>query len=361
MNREYLATLAIAEQAAEWLERLPTATAREGEPFLHWLRQSPVHAREFFLAVRTAERLKHLDSKRLLNVEPIIAAATQSATQIKPPIQTIELSGRAAVRQPRIVSRRTAAAILGFMALLVIVTATLHAVSSNSVTTAAGESRTFHLADGSVLRAGPRTQAKIAFTDRERVVQLLRGELIICVAKDSSRPLYVKTDLAAASAVGTAFAVRRYETQAVVVTVQEGSVSVSRAVRLADPDQPESAKSAIVSAGEQLRMTADGGSTEVRRVDLSKELAWVAGKLKFTNETLGEAIREFNLRNETQIALLSHRAEHRSIRGAFDAAEPRVFARSVAISANLTLVEDQNGTLLLVPSTAPEDEDSRGR
>ena len=65
MNRDYEATLPVAEQAADWLERLPDADAREGEDFLRWLRQSPVHARELFLAVRTAERLKHLDRRRL--------------------------------------------------------------------------------------------------------------------------------------------------------------------------------------------------------------------------------------------------------------------------------------------------------
>jgi transmembrane sensor len=261
MNRDndYQATLAIAEQAADWLERLPTADADEGEFFLQWFRQSPVHAREFFLAVRTAERLKHLAPDRLLNVQKLVDVARQNVAQLPLPIQQVGVPIRLAARQRRNISLWNVAAVVGFVALLVMVTATLRGVSGNTISTAAGESKTLHMADGSVLRAGPRTHASIAFTDRERVVRLLGGELIIYVAKDSARPFYVRTDLVTARAVGTAFAVRRYEAEPVVVTVQEGSVRVTRTSRPADGNQRQSVDSADVSAGEQARVTSSAG------------------------------------------------------------------------------------------------------
>jgi transmembrane sensor len=236
--------------------------------------------------------------------------------------------------------------------LLVIVAATLQTISGRPLATAAGESQTLHLSDGSVLRAGPRTHATFAFTDHERVVRLLEGELIIHVAKDSSRPFYVKTDLATARAVGTIFAVRRYNAEPVVVTVQEGSVRVTRTSSLENPQEQHSVESEMVSASEQVQVTARTGPMEARQVDLRKELAWVAGKLQFTKETLSEAIHEFNLRNETQIALLSPQAESRAVRGIFDVTDSRAFARSIAIGANLTLEESQGGSLLLIASAA---------
>jgi transmembrane sensor len=354
MNRDYdyQATLAIAEQAAEWLEQVPTADAFEGEFFLQWFRQSPVHAREFFLAVRTAERLKHLDAQRLLDVQKLVDAARQNVAPLPLPIQPQAVPPRIVVRQHQIVRPWTLAAVIAFVALLVIATAALHTISGRSLSTAAGESQTLHLSDGSVLRAGPRTHATFAFTDRERVVRLLEGELIIYVVKDRSRPFYVKTDLATARAVGTAFAVRRYKAEPVVVTVQEGSVTVTRASSRGDSAERPSVESEVVSAGEQVRVTARTGPIEARQVDLGKELAWVTGKLQFTRETLSEAIREFNLRNETQIALLSPQVESRAVRGIFDVTDPWAFASSIAIGADLTLVEDQGGTMLLIENTA---------
>jgi len=352
MNRDYEATLPVAEQAADWLERLPDADAREGEDFLRWLRQSPVHARELFLAVRTAERLKHLDRRRLLNAGSFIALARQNVAQLPTPIPAQVLSPKSARRRRRISSRWTIAAAIGFLTLLMIVTAALRGVSGSSISTAAGESQAFHLADGSVLRAGPRTDVTVVFTIHDRIVRLRRGEIMIYVAKDSSRPLYLETEFVTARAVGTAFAVRRFERDTIVVTVQEGEVAVIRGSHSALLDQQRSRESVILSAGEQVRVTTDLAPLQVRHVDLHKELAWVAGKLVFTTETIENAVHEFNLRNEAQIELLSAEAMHRAIRGTFQATNPRAFALSVARSANLTLVEGRSGTLLLVPNLA---------
>jgi transmembrane sensor len=235
-----------------------------------------------------------------------------------------------------------------------IVTATLRAVSGNTISTTAGEWQTLHLADGSVLRAGPRTRATVTFSDHDRIVRLLQGEAMIHVEKDGSRPFYLETELATVRAVGTAFAVRRFESDRVVVTVQEGRVAVTRGSHFASRNQRRSAESATVSAGEQVRVTAQTVPLQVRRVDLRKELAWVAGELLLTTETIGDAVREFNLRNETQIKVLSPRTQRRSIRGVFEVAEPRVFALYIATSANLTFMEDQSGTLLLMPKHPPE-------
>lgn len=183
MNKDYQATLAIAEQAAEWLERLPTADVSGSAAFLRWFRQSPVHAREFFLAVRTAERLKHLDSQRLLDVHAFVAQTTQDVAQLITPSTSQAVPHGSAPRPRRVASRWTLAAAACFLAVLMIVTVTLRGAFGNSITTAAGESRTVYLADGSILRAGPRTLANVAFTEHDRRVHLLRGEVMVQVAK----------------------------------------------------------------------------------------------------------------------------------------------------------------------------------
>jgi ferric-dicitrate binding protein FerR (iron transport regulator) len=52
---------AVAERAAEWLVRLTDATADEKREFMDWLRQSPLHVREFMLVARCKDLLeRHL-------------------------------------------------------------------------------------------------------------------------------------------------------------------------------------------------------------------------------------------------------------------------------------------------------------
>lgn len=353
MNKDHLVTIVIAQQAAEWLERLPLASARENVAFMRWLRQSPMHAREFLLAVRTAQRLKHLDSKRLLDVSHFIALAKQYDAQPIAGIHSGVVPGPPSVQPHRISGPWAVAAAACFVVVLIVLAATLRAVSPTSIATAAGEFRTVHLADGSSLRAGPRTHATIAFTKHDRIVRLLAGELMIEVAKDRARPFYVETELATARAVGTAFAVRHFEEDTIVVTVQEGRVAVTRDSQFADGDRLRATELASVAAGEQVRVTTSAGPLQVRPVDLDKELAWITGKLQFTTETIGEAVREFNLRNEVQIKVLSPEIERRGVRGAFAVNKPRDFAVSVATSVGLTLVEDGTGTLLLAPARPP--------
>ena len=250
MNKDHLLTIVIAQQAADWLERLPMASARENAAFMRWLRQAPMHAREFFLAMRTAERLQHLDSKRLLEVRQLIALATQTDAQ---PIAGNEMWGEPRPRMPRISligGPWVLAAAVCFLVVLIVVGATLRPASGSSIVTGAGEFQTLHLEDGSSLRAGPRTRATVAFTQHDRIVRLLRGELMIEVAEDHTRPFYVETERATVRAVGTAFAVRHFQSDPVVVTVQEGRVAVTRASRLADQAQLQPADLATVSAGE---------------------------------------------------------------------------------------------------------------
>lgn len=58
METDYEKCLAAAERAAEWLILLPEATFEERREFMEWLRQSPLHVREFLLAARCKELLE---------------------------------------------------------------------------------------------------------------------------------------------------------------------------------------------------------------------------------------------------------------------------------------------------------------
>lgn len=71
-------SLAIAEQAADWCVRLPAATQKENVEFMVWLRESPLHVREFLLAMRTERRLRRAGLHLTLDVDSLQLKAQQN-------------------------------------------------------------------------------------------------------------------------------------------------------------------------------------------------------------------------------------------------------------------------------------------
>lgn len=60
MKTDYEECLAVAERAAEWIIRLPEATLVERHELMNWLRESPLHVREFLLAATCKDLLEQL-------------------------------------------------------------------------------------------------------------------------------------------------------------------------------------------------------------------------------------------------------------------------------------------------------------
>ncbi|HEY7638150.1 MAG TPA: FecR domain-containing protein [Steroidobacteraceae bacterium] len=347
MNRDHATTLAIAERAAEWLIRLPTADAQQREEFMYWLRQSPVHVYEFLLAVRCVERLRFLDYQRLLSAD-LDADATPSVAAL--PIATSQRNGPRISREPATSNRRSVivkvAAVLAIIVLTPLIIFGVTATSGRTISTAAGEWRTEHLPDGSDLRIGPRTEIVVAFTRENRVLKLEHGELLIHVAKNPARPLFVESDLAVARAVGTTLAVSKLDPEITCITVQEGVVVVSARGRPGHT-AGHRADSDIITlrAGQQVQVSAV--ALPVHSVDLRKELAWASGRLIFDTEQLSDAVREFNLRNDTQMKVLNQELARRPIRGMFAANDPMSFAMALQAQGTISIAAAGPHTLLL--------------
>jgi transmembrane sensor len=72
----------------------------------------------------------------------------------------------------------------------------------------AGKVRHVALADGSTLRMTTTGEAAVRLTKQRRDVRLLRGEGLVEVARDASRPFVVQANDAGVRVVGTAIAAR---------------------------------------------------------------------------------------------------------------------------------------------------------
>jgi transmembrane sensor len=124
--------------------------------------------------------------------------------------------------------------------------------------TAANESRTQQLEDGTVIALGAQSELRIAFTNKRRVVRHLKGEVTFDVAVDARRPFIVTTFLADLEH-GTKF--RVLVDSGVLITVDKGIVVVH-------PRGDSSNVSIEVKAGSFYRLPVEGLAGGLRIDDL---------------------------------------------------------------------------------------------
>lgn len=352
--------LLAAELAADWLRRLKTGGPEVQAAFGRWLRESPRNVREILVATAYRHALEHMKDHHRVDVEALkarcaeqphdigqMASETRSRSRAR---NSSHILKRIAFRwsAPREAGRWKVAATVTFVALVSFMAIAIHAVSDRSITTGPGDWHTARLADGTVLRIGPRTRVSVDITEHERVLRLTRGEVMAYVAKDSARPFFVTTDLATARAVGTAFAVRHNEPGHVAIIVQEGTVAVNRDAS-SDSHKEAIPSSVLVTAGHGVFVAPDGRSLVSQPVDLRMELAWLEQMLVLNERsTIASVIHELNLRNRTQIKLVDPAMGQRPLRGTFAASDPESFARMLEQQLPVSVLEEDD-TLVMVP------------
>ncbi|MCK8669085.1 FecR family protein [Pseudomonas azerbaijanoccidens] len=143
-----------------------------------------------------------------------------------------------------------------------------------------GERREVALADGSRVQLNSNSALDVRFDGRQRVVELLTGEMWIEVAKDAQRPFVVRTDQGTATALGTRYLVRRAEDGATVVTVLESVVAA----------KPNGAEAVKVMAGQQTRLK-DGRAQAPQAIGNADPDAWTRGLLKVDDRPVSEVLQ----------------------------------------------------------------------
>lgn len=94
--------------------------------------------------------------------------------------------------------------------------------------TKTGEQRNLQLADGTQIHLNTNSAINIHFSDSERLIELVKGEVLIETGHEQSavyRPFKVRTQHGTAEALGTKFTVRDFDTHS-KVSVFEGAVQI---------------------------------------------------------------------------------------------------------------------------------------
>jgi transmembrane sensor len=173
------------------------------------------------------------------------------------------------------------------------------------------------VADGSRVTLNTDSAIRVSITNTERRVELDQGEAYFEVARDLARPFVVTAGNKRVVAVGTKFSVRRLG-EDVRVAVTEGKV------RIEDQRQPLSllAAGSIANTREESILVQRESPT-----DVEESLSWRSGYLILHENTLREAVAEFNRYNSRKIVIEDSAVGDIRLSGKFRTTEYEAFVR----------------------------------
>lgn len=206
---------AVARQAVQWWLQLQDGVACTATlaAWQAWRARDPEHER----AWQCIEEV----SGRLAGIPPSLASAAMAAP---------------ASRQRRRAVRILSALVVAAGSAAVLRETPAWQTWSADASTATGERRSVRLPDGGTLVLNTGSAVNVRYDVRQRVVELLRGEVLVQTAHDVTqkqeprqRPFIVQTRDGSVLALGTRFTVRQHDAS-VGVAVIEGAVELRPAV-----------------------------------------------------------------------------------------------------------------------------------
>jgi transmembrane sensor len=194
--------------AAQWYARLHSGVATDADrsAWNDWLVADPAHLQAWQRMAAVGEQM-----------------ASVPGTLASPALRGADLSRRQVVRSVLLLASASSVGWLGWRS------ETSRSLFAD-LRTAVGERRELRLADGSSLLLNTDTSVNLRFDGRQRVLELLSGEILVTTAVDPlQRPFKVLTRHGEVLALGTRFIVRSQELGG-EVSVLEKAVQVSPAL-----------------------------------------------------------------------------------------------------------------------------------
>jgi transmembrane sensor len=345
----------ISDAAAQWLIRLEGQTSPEiWDAFQLWMDENPRH-RAAFIRLRVA--WNHVDLLKNMRPEDgTIDADLLATTKIHP--REVLTRGLEPLRgsrnrsddldmpdRRRVLATAAAITVAGIFAWF----ASYH-LGWKTYETSVGAREEIGLADGSTVDLNTNTELNVKISGGRRDIMLNRGEALFHVAHDPTRPFYVTAGGTVVRAVGTEFSVRIRDAEHVDVLVAEGRVAVGAPGMEANFENPTLLASAPkVSAGEAaLVLHKSVAVRSVPATDITRKLAWTAGRLAFQGETLDDAVQEFNRYNQRQITIADPSIVKVQVGGNFETTDLNSFIAALQRSFGFRAeTENNNGDIRL--------------
>lgn len=203
--------------------------------------------------------------------------------------------------------------------------------------TATGQTNTITLPDGSRLVLNTQTAVKLDFEGGHRSVELLEGEAYFDVVPNPERPFKVMASYSETVVKGTAFSVRRDETEDIIV-LEHGRVEVTKT--------PDRLMHAVLLPGETMRADAHQFSPVVK-ADTAAVFSWVKGQLSFEDRPLSSVLAELGRYYPHSIITLNAKLAATRVNGRYRLDDPELAIRSLVTAAGGTVNRIPGGILIL--------------
>lgn len=269
----------LAEQAAHWIVRLTDDDKAEREharrEFEAWKRADPRHAAEAAAMETLISRMQSLRTPAAGNSRP--ARAALDAVQ---------------ARNDR--RRRTKRLTVSLLLVLVLCTPLaliLHLAPPiyllADLRTSTGQWETHTLPDGTHITLDSASAVNFHYDSHRRAIELVQGNVLVSVAKDTSRPFVVTTVHGCVRALGTRFVVER-DQDVTVLSMIESRTSVQTAAQC----ESHAYASVQIQAGQRVRITEHTISVPENIVPAQVEDAWNHHQLIAIDRPLTEILDE---------------------------------------------------------------------
>lgn len=348
----------IEKTAAAWLLKRESAewSTTDEAALEQWLQASTSH-RVSFIRLRSvwqeAGRLKvvsaafaagHVPPRGAIRRAPFFAMKRRRASADDAVLDSIgadasDSGARAPARRIRYYG--LAASIVIALAAFTVVALNMWPMSRPSYSTAVGGLATVPLDDGSKITLNTASEIQLEMSDRERRVELVRGEAFFDVATDPARPFVVYANDKRVIAVGTQFAVRM-KPEGLQVVVAEGRVRVDKATVIGDPEPLAELVAGNVAM-------ADRSMVRVQvqpMAEVEQALSWRAGYVVLSRTSLDDAVAEFNRYNRRQLVVDDPALAEIQVGGNFKADNIDGFVRLLEEGFHIRAEEHDNRIVL---------------
>lgn len=204
--------------------------------------------------------------------------------------------------------------------------------------TRVGEMRDVVLEDGTKIALNTESEIHVRFGQKQRTVELVRGEVLFDVAHEAERPFVVNAIGFQARALGTSFSIQQLRGVAPQLVVKDGVVDVT----------PAHSTSLRVMAN--TRVTVFSGGKVSRKTlsqnELDRELIWREGKIAFEDTPLRNAIAAFDRYGSVNIRVDDLQLLNHTVTGVFSSDDPMGFAKAVAEVFDLEAIPEGRGVVL---------------
>lgn len=199
------------------------------------------------------------------------------------------------------------------------------------------------LADGSIVHLNYNSSIQVSFAANSRNIELLQGEAFFEVAKNPDRPFIVQAGATTATAVGTAFLVRRQGNDVTQITVTEGLVAVGQVQTQSEDPLLDS----ITLSVNQSITASDQSLSAVETVDADNTAAWHRGVLVFRDTSLSDALAEISRYTPYRIETDFTNWPSQAVTGTFFLNRLDDDLSTLISNFNLVVINNRNGVLEL--------------